>query len=116
MMRQIYMNRQHPKDVDASYSGDAIGKWQGDTLVVDTIGFNDKTWLDGGGLPHSEALHVIERLRRTDHDTLVDDIMIEDPMAYTKPLTDRQVYKLKPGWEIGEYVCEENNKYRYQEK
>jgi hypothetical protein len=51
VMRQIYMNRQHPKDLDPSYSGDAIGKWEGDTLVVDTIGFNDKTWLDGGGLP-----------------------------------------------------------------
>jgi hypothetical protein len=59
---------------------------------------------------------VIERIRRVDHDTLVDDITIEDPMAYTKPLTNQQVYKLKPGWEIQEYVCEENNKYSYQEK
>jgi hypothetical protein len=116
VMRQIYMNRQHPKDLDPTYAGDSIGKWEGDTLVVDTIGFNDKTWLDGGGLPHSEALHVVERIRRVDHDTLVDDITIEDPMAYTKPLTNRQVYKLKPGWEIQEYVCEENNKYSYQEK
>jgi hypothetical protein len=116
VMRQIYMNREHPKDLEPTYSGDAIGKWEGDALVVDTIGFNDKTWLDGGGLPHSEVLHVIERIRRVDHDTLVDDITIEDPMAYTKPLTNQQVYKLKPGWEIQEYVCEENNKYSYQEK
>jgi hypothetical protein len=116
VMRQIYMNRQHPKDLDPTYSGDAIGKWEGNTLVVDTIGFNDKTWLDGAGLPHSEALHVVERIRRVDHDTLVDDITVEDPMAYTKPLTNRQVYKLKPGWEIQEYVCEENNKYSYQGK
>jgi hypothetical protein len=116
VMRQIYMNRQHPKDLDPTYAGDSIGKWEGDTLVVDTIGFNDKTWLDGGGLPHSEALHVVERIRRVDHDTLVDDITVEDPMAYTKPLTNRQVYKLKPGWEIQEYVCEENNKYSYQGK
>jgi hypothetical protein len=115
-MRQIYMNRQHPKDLDPTYSGDAIGKWEGDTLVVDTIGFNDKTWVDGAGLPHSEALHVVERIRRADHETLVDDITVEDPMAYTKPLTNRQVYKLKPGWEIQEYVCEENNKYTYQGK
>ena len=116
VMRQIYMNRQHPKDLDPTYSGDAIGKWEGNTLVVDTIGFNDKTWLDGGGLPHSEKMHVVERIRRVDHDTLVDAITIDDPMAYTKPITSQQVYKLKPGWEIQEYVCEENNKYTYQGK
>lgn len=115
-MRQIYMNREHPKDLDFTYSGDSIGKWEGDTLVVDTIGFNDKTWLDGGGLPHSEALHVIERIRRMDRETLVDDITVEDPMAYTKALTAHETYKLKPGWEIREYVCEENNKYGHEAK
>lgn len=115
-MRQIYMNRQHPKDLDATYSGDSIGKWEGDTLIVDTVGFNDKTWLDGGGLPHSEALHLVERIRRMDHDALVDEFTIEDPKAYTKPITTRQVYKLKPDWEIHEYICEENNKYSYQGK
>jgi hypothetical protein len=115
-MRQIHMNREHPKDLDPTYSGDSIGKWEGDTLIVDTIGFNDKTWLDGGGLPHSEALHLVERIRRVDHDTLVDDFTIEDPKAYTKPIMTHQVYKLKPDWEIHEYVCEENNKYSYQEK
>src|SRR5947209_7859647 len=116
VMRQIHMNRQHPKDLDPTYSGDSIGKLEGGTLVVDTIGFNDKTWLDGGGLPHSEALHVVERIRRVDHDTLAEDFTIDDPMAYTKPITAQQVYKLKPGWEIQEFVCEENNKYHYQEK
>src|SRR5438309_3607708 len=109
-MRQIHMNREHPKDLDATYSGDSIGKWEGDTLVVDTIGFNDKTWLDGGGLPHSEAMHLVERIRRMDHDTLAAGFRIEDPMAYTKPITGHQVYKLKADWEIHEYVCEENNK------
>ena len=115
-LRQIYLNRQHLKDLDPTYSGDSIGKWEGDTLVVDTIGFNDKTWLDASGLPHSEALHVVERIRRVDHDTLVDDVRVEDPMAYTKPFTAQQVYKLKPSWEIQEYVCTENNKYTYQGK
>jgi hypothetical protein len=115
-MRQIYMNRKHRDDLYPTYSGDSIGKWEGDTLVVDTIGFNDKTWLDSGGLPHSEALHVVERIRRVDHDTLVDDVTIEDPMAYTKPFTAQQVYKLKPAWEIQELVCTENNKYTYQGK
>lgn len=116
VLRQIHMNREHLKDLDASYAGDSIGKWEGDTLVVDTIGFNDKTWLDGGGLPHSEALHVIERIRRMDHDTLVEDITVEDPMAYAKPLAAHEVFKLKPGWEIREFVCEENNKYSYEAK
>lgn len=117
VLRQIYMNRKHRDDLYPTYSGDSIGKWEADTLVVDTIGFNDKTLVDMyGGLPHSEAMHVIERIRRVDHETLVDDMTIEDPMAYTKPITAQQIYKLKPGWEIQEYVCEENNKYTYQDK
>jgi hypothetical protein len=114
--RQIYMNRQHLKDLDPSYSGDSIGKWEGDTLVLDTIGFKDSTWVDAGGLPHSEAMHLVERIRRTDHDTLVDDFTIDDPKAYTKPIRTQRTYKLKPGWEIQEYVCEENNKYSHKEK
>ena len=96
--------------------GDSIGHWEGDTLIVDTVGLNDKTWLDQVGHPHSEALHIIERIRRPDHDTLVDDMTIEDSVAYTKSFTAQQVYKLKPGWEVQEYVCTENNKYTYQEK
>jgi hypothetical protein len=115
-LRQIHLDRQHPKEFDArTYNGDSIGKWEGDTLVVDTIGFNDITWLDHVGLPHSEALHVTERIRRVDHDTLQDDFTIEDPKAYTKPWTAQQIYKLKPGWEIAEYVCD-NNKYVYHGK
>ena len=116
LYRQIYMNRQHPKDLDPTYSGDSVGKWEGDTLVVDTIGVNDKTWVDNAGLPHSEAMHVVERIRRTDHDTLVNDVTIEDPKAFTKAITAERVYKLKPGWEIQEFVCTENNKYTYQGK
>jgi hypothetical protein len=116
LYRQIYLNRQHLKDLDPTYSGDSVGKWEGDTLVVDTIGLKDSTWVDNAGLPHSEAMRVIERIRRTDHDTLVDDVTIEDPMAFTKPITAERVYKLKPGWEIQEFVCTENNKYTYQAK
>lgn len=115
-LREIYLNRDHPKDMDPTFSGDSVGKWQGDTLVVDTIGFNDKTWLDAVGLPHSDKMHVVERIHRADHDTLIDDLTIEDPVAYTKPFTAQQVYKLKAGWEIQEYVCEENNKYTYKGK
>ena len=112
-LRQIHLNRQHPKEFDAlTYNGDSIGKWEGDTLVVDTTGFNDKTWLDHVGLPHSEALHVVERIQRVDHDTLKDDFTIEDAKTFTKSWTTQQIYKLKPGWEIAEYVCD-NNKYVY---
>jgi hypothetical protein len=115
-LREIHLNRQHPADLDPTFSGDSVGKWEGDTLAVDTVGFNDKTWLDAVGLPHSEKMHVSERIHRADHDTLVDDVTVEDSKAYTKPFTVQQVYKLKPGWEIQEYVCEENNKYTYQGK
>jgi hypothetical protein len=115
-LREIYLNRQHPADLDPTFSGDSVGKWEGDTLAVDTVGFNDKTWLDAVGLPHSEKMHVSERIRRADHDTLVDDVTVEDSKAYTRPFTVQQVYKLKAGWEIQEYVCEENNKYKYQGK
>jgi hypothetical protein len=115
-LREIYLDRDHPKDLDPTFSGDSTGKWQGDTLVLDTVGFNDKTWLDAVGLPHSDKMHVVERIRRPDHDTLVDEVTIEDPVAYTRPFTIQQVYKSKPGWEIQEYVCEENNKYTYKGK
>ncbi|HEX3377038.1 MAG TPA: hypothetical protein VHS29_09280, partial [Candidatus Acidoferrales bacterium] len=104
-LRQIHMNRDHLKDLDPTYNGDSIGKWDGSTLVVDTVGFNAITWLDHVGLPHTEALHVVERIRRIDHNTLVDDFTIEDPKAYTKNWTASQTYTLKPGWEIAEYVC-----------
>jgi hypothetical protein len=114
-LRQIHMNREHRKDLDPTYNGDSVGKWEGDTLVVDTIGFNEVTWLDHVGLPHTDALHVVERIHRADQNTLVDDFTIEDPKAYTKPWTASQTYHLKPGWEIAEYVCD-NNKYVYHEK
>ena len=108
-VRQIDMTRQsHPKDLDATWMGDSIGKWDGDTLVIDTVGLNDKTWLDQVGHPHSSALHVVERLRRVNHDTLQDSLTIDDPKTYTKPWTGQQTFTLRPGWKIKEYVCEDN--------
>jgi hypothetical protein len=110
LVRQIFMDgRGHPSDLEPTYMGHAIGRFEGDTLVIDTVGFNDKTWLDPMGLPHSDALHVIEHMRRVDHDTLEDQITIDDPKAYTKPWTATRIFKLKPDWEIKEYVCTENN-------
>jgi hypothetical protein len=111
-VRNIYMDgREHLKDLPGTWMGDSIGKWDGDTLVVDTTGFNDKTWLDNDGHPHTEDLHVVERIRRVNHDTLTIDTTIEDPKAYTKPWGGRAVYELKPGWNLGEMVCEDNITY-----
>jgi hypothetical protein len=108
-IRAIYTDgRPHPKDLDPTWMGDSIGKWEGDTLLVDTIGFNDKTWLDMVGHPHSDALHLSERIRRVDRDTLQDDLTINDPKAYTKTWTGQQIFELKPSWHLGEYICEDN--------
>ena len=109
-VRQIFMDRpQHPQDLTPSYMGDSIGKWEGDTLVVDTVGFNEKTWLDGEGHPHSDALHLVERIRRVGHDAMTIDFTIDDPKAYTKPWAAHNLFELKPGWNIGEVVCVDDN-------
>jgi hypothetical protein len=108
-VRQIFTDgRDHPKDANPTWMGDSTGKWEGETLVVDSTGFNDKTWLDVSGHPHSEAMHMVERMRRADHDTLMIDITIDDPQAYTMPLKTQRKYILKPSWNIMEYICEDN--------
>lgn len=108
-IRQIYTDgRKHNTDLGPTWLGDAIGHWDGDTLVVDTIGFNDKTWLDRGGHPHSTELHLTERIRRVNHDTLQDDLTIEDPKAYTKPWGGMLTFQLRPTWNITEMICEDN--------
>lgn len=110
LIRQIFMDgRAHPKDVEPTYMGHSTGKWEGATLVVDTIGLNDKTWLDPMGLPHSDAMHLTERIRRVNHNTLVDEYTIDDPKAYTRPWKATHTFILKPDWQIQEYVCAENN-------
>lgn len=117
MRREIYTDgRKHDTSLGPSWMGDSIGHWEGDTLVVDTINFNDKTWLDRIGHPHSDALHLVERMKRADHDTFVDDMTIEDPKAYTKPMTTQLVYQLKPDWHILEQFCEDNATFEGTEK
>jgi len=107
-VRQIFTDgRDHPQDANPTWMGDSTGKWEGDTLVVDSTGFNDQTWLDVAGHPHSEALHIVERMRRVDHDTLMIDITLDDPLAYTSTLKTQRKYILKPGWNIMEYICED---------
>jgi len=109
--RVVYTDgRKHPADPNPSYLGDSVGHWDGDTLVVDAIGFNDRTWLDQDGHPHTESLHVIERYTRTDEDTLHYEATIDDPKAYTKEWTTSYTIPWAPGTELLEYICQENNK------
>ena len=111
-VRQIFTDgRKHSTDLGPTWMGDSIGKWEGDTLVADTIGFNDKTWLDRAGHPHSEDLHLVERFRRVDANTLTIDLTIEDPTAYTKPLNSQLTFQLKPSWNLTEMICEDNVTY-----
>jgi hypothetical protein len=111
MYRVVLMNAEHSKDPDPTWLGESVGHWEGnDTLVIDSVGFNGRTWLDYVGHPASDQLHVIERLRRPDFRTLVYEATIEDPKYYTKPWTTSFNVKFQPGWEIKEYVCLENNK------
>ena len=108
--RQIFMDgRKHPDDPDPTWYGHSIGRWQGRTLVVDTVGYNDKFWFDFRGHPHTERLHTIERYTRTDAETLVNEIVIDDPGAYSRPFTVTFTAKLRPGDELMEYICQENN-------
>lgn len=102
--RIVQMNQAHPKDVDATWLGDSVGHYEGDTLVIDTIGFNDKTWLDMVGHPHSEELHTIERFRRVNHDTLELEATFEDPKAYTHSFTSKRNFKLS-SFPMGETMC-----------
>jgi len=112
-LRIIYLDgRKHtPADeVVRTYNGESIGHWEGDTLVIDTIGFNGRTRVDTIGHPHSDQLHTIERFRRTDRDHIDYVLTIDDPKTYTKPWDSVRRWTLHPEWEIMEYSCEENNK------
>ena len=106
--RRFFLDgRSHNLDIEPeSYTGQSIGKWDGDMLVVDTIGFNDKTWLDSTGKPHSEAMHLTERYRRPDLGHLNVELTIEDEKALTKPYAFTRSFTLAPGWELQEYVCQ----------
>lgn len=106
--------RSLPKDPDPTYLGSSVGKWDGDTFVVDTSGFNDKPWVDSYGNPRSEQMHLTERYRRLDHDTLEMQIIMDDPKAYTKTwVSPPQRFKLEPKWDIAEFFCipDEENSY-----
>ena len=111
--RQIFLDgRAHPADADPTWMGHSVGHWEKDTLVVDTVGFNDKSWIVfATGLPHSEMLHMTERYRRIDRGHLAVDLKLDDPGAFTKPFERHMIWELAPGEEILESICAENNKY-----
>jgi Carboxypeptidase regulatory-like domain len=108
---QIYLDgRGHPADPDPAWYGHSIGRWEGDTLVVDRVNFHDAVWLDQDAHPHTEKLHVVERYRRPDLGHLEAEITVEDPGVLAKPWTFKRVSDLARNEEIREFMCTENNK------
>lgn len=112
MFRVVSINGTHPADPDPTWMGDSVGHWEGDTLVVDTVGFNDRTELPGA-FRHSEALHVVERFHRVDFDHLEWEATIEDPNVFAQPWTLKRTFPLRTDLDkVDEYVCENNKDYK----
>lgn len=108
--RIIYMDgRGHPERLEPAYTGHSIGHWDGDTLVVDNIGFNEGTWIEAEGFPHTDRLHMVERFARSDFNTLKYEVTVDDPGAYTRVWTGGFNLRWNSGAELFEYVCQENN-------
>ncbi len=110
-LRQIYTDgRKAPADPNPIWLGYSVGRWDADTLVVDTVGFNDKSWLDIIGHPHSEALHVVEQFRRRDFGHMDVRVTIDDPKMYIKPFSIEFKERLLPDTDILEFFCAENER------
>jgi hypothetical protein len=108
---QIYLDgRDHPKDPNPAWYGHNTGHWEGDTLVVDRVGFDERAYLDQDQHPHSDKLHIVERYRRPDLGHLETEITVEDPGILAKPWTMKRVSELAPTEEIYEFICPENNR------
>lgn len=110
-VRRIWLSRSRhldPDDLDPSYYGDSIGRWEGRTLVVDTVGFNTQTTVNGA--PHSEQMHIVERFVLRKDGRLENRMTITDPEAFVRPFQQTIVYARRPGWRIREYSCNENNR------
>ncbi len=101
--------RPHPEDLEPTYLGDSNGRWEGDTLVVEVVGFNDKTWLAGTGTHHSEEVRVTERYTRDSAETILYEVVIDDPVVFEKPWHMYDIFRLRPDERIREYECIENN-------
>jgi len=102
--RQIWLNEERPDFVDLTWMGNSIGKWDGDTLVVDTVRMHDGSWFDGAGHVRSTELHMVERFKRVKQDRLEIDFTFDDPKAFTRPWSEKRAYNLKPDWKILERV------------
>jgi hypothetical protein len=114
--RQILLNAAHSADPGSTWYGESVGKWDGATLVVDVVGFNDVTWLDNAGHPHSDELHITERIRRTGDDILVFDLTIEDPVAYTRPWTSQLTFARARDATMTETIYTISNELRFRER
>lgn len=109
-VRTVYMDgRTHPTDFLRTSYGHSIGWWEGDTLVVESAGFNENFWLDRKGLPHTEKLRTLEKWTRTDFSTTTYEITVDDPGAYTAPWTTQVALRWEAGTELFEYVCQQAN-------
>jgi hypothetical protein len=109
--RQVFLDgRGHPKDPNPMWMGHSIARWDGDTLVIDTVGFDERSWLDAQGHPHTDKMHVVERFHRIDLGHLEIEFTIDDPGAYKEPWVIKRATELDPNDDIGEYVCTENEK------
>jgi len=107
-IRRIYLDRPHPKNLPLTFYGDSVGHWEGDTLVIDTIGFNSQTWLSGDRTRHSEALHVVERIRFSAGDRLEHAWTVDDPLALTAPYSfTRHHKKQSADTPLNENLCED---------
>ncbi|HUN25166.1 MAG TPA: hypothetical protein VMU67_02580 [Steroidobacteraceae bacterium] len=110
-VRRIYLNRAHPKHLRLTWLGDSVGHWDGDTLVVDTIGIDARSFIDDEGSSHSSKEHLIERYRKIDGGTNLELIMtVEDPVTLEHPYSYRRIYHWRPDVRPEEYICEENNR------
>jgi hypothetical protein len=111
IFRQVFLDgRTHPRDAQPTWMGYSTARWDGDALVVETVGFNDQTWLDGTGHPHSAEMRLTERFVRRSIGRMDVEITIDDPATYTRPLHYVQPQELMPDSELIEYVCAENAK------
>ena len=109
--RRVYTDgRGHPADPDPTYEGHSTGKWDKNQLLIDTVALREDTRFNAVGSPHSDAMHVTERMWLADADTLKDEIKVEDPKAFTKPWIVTKTFHRQPSWEIQEYVCADNNR------
>jgi len=104
--------RPHKKNAEELWMGDPVGHYEGNALVIDSIGFNDRTWLDSSGHPHSDKLHLTEKFIKVDAKNMRYEVTIDDPVAYTKPWTTTYLLTQEPGMEIMEYWCTENERDR----